>query len=75
LYLSKCLNNGSLYSLEEKNQYIEVECNMLRNMVVNLNKDMHSTTSTKKKIVNSSHANLKEEEIVHQLKDEMDIGH
>jgi hypothetical protein len=45
-------------------------------MVVNLNKDMHSTTSTKKKkIVNSSHPNLKEEEIVRQLKDEMDIGH
>lgn len=51
----------------------EVECNMLRNLVVNLHKDTPSTASNNRATDNSVHTGLKEDEIVHQVKDPMEI--
>jgi hypothetical protein len=63
---------GVLVQQKQKISTLKAECNMLWNMVINISKDMHSTASDKKTSVNSAHADLKEEETVCQLKDEMD---
>jgi hypothetical protein len=47
---------------------------MLRNIVVNLNKDSHATTSNQIMLINLVQSNFKEEERMHQMKDDMDIG-
>jgi len=46
---------------------------MLRNMVINLGKDSYSKTSNKRISINYVQEHLKEEEILHQLKDNMEI--
>jgi len=42
--------------------------------VVNLSKDSHSTSSNHKMSTNSTQSKFKEEETMHQLKDDMNIG-
>jgi hypothetical protein len=52
---------------------LEAECNMLRNIALNLHKDSLSTASNNKTSTNSTHVEVQEEEIMHQIKDPMDI--
>jgi hypothetical protein len=46
---------------------------MLHNLALNLHKDSLSLTSNNKDPTNSAQVELKEEEMVHQLKEPMDI--
>jgi hypothetical protein len=52
---------------------LEVECNMLRNMVINLSKGDQSRDLNKVKLVNSNCEGMKEEETMHQLHEDMEI--
>lgn len=47
---------------------------MLRNMVGNLSKVSHSTASNYRMSVNSAQEDLKEEDTVHQMMENMDLG-
>jgi hypothetical protein len=47
---------------------------MLRNMVSNLSKGSHSIASNHRMSVNSIQEGLKEEDIVHQMMEDMDLG-
>jgi hypothetical protein len=52
---------------------LEVECNMLRNLALNLRRDSLSSASNDKDPTIPSHAKQKDEDMVHQLKEPMDI--
>lgn len=58
---------------KQKLDILEAECSMLWNLALNLQKDSLSSTSNNKVSINSTRAELKEEETVHQLKEPMDI--
>jgi len=53
---------------------LEVECNMLRNMVINLSKDSNFITSNHMMSTNYIQANLKEEDTIHERMEDMDLG-
>jgi hypothetical protein len=55
-------------------QILEAECSMLRNMVCNLNKGFHLATSNYRISMNSAPDDPKEEETVHQMIEDMDLG-
>jgi hypothetical protein len=55
-------------------QVLEVECSMLRNMVCNLSKGSHSAASNYRMSVNLTPDDLKEEETIHQMIEDMDLG-
>jgi peptidoglycan hydrolase CwlO-like protein len=69
--------NASVMSLlvqqKKKLDVLEAECNMLRNLVLNLHKDSLSTTSNHQISINSAREDPKEEETVHQSKEAMDV--
>jgi hypothetical protein len=52
---------------------MEIECNMLRNLAVNLIKDPHSSASNNMMFFNFVQADFNEEETIHQIKYAMDI--
>jgi hypothetical protein len=52
---------------------LEAQCNMLWNLALNLCKDSFSFASNNKDQANFAQVELKEEEMVHQLKEPMDI--
>jgi len=52
---------------------LEDECNMVRNLALNLHKQSHSATSNNQAYDNSMKMNYKEEEIVHQLNEPMNL--
>lgn len=55
-------------------QVLEAECSMLRNMVCNLNKGSQSAAFNFKMSVNSVPDDPKEEETIHQILEDMDLG-
>lgn len=57
----------------QKIDVLEAESSMLRNVVINLAKDFQSTASNQRISINSVQEDLKEEETIHQLKDDMEI--
>jgi hypothetical protein len=64
-------------TLVQHKQRIDVlgaECFMLRNMVNNLSKGSHSAASNHRMLVNSVQEGLKEEDIVHQMTEDMVLG-
>jgi hypothetical protein len=65
---------STLVQLKHQISTLEVECNMIRNLVVNLCKDAQSGASNQRLSINSGHGELKEEDIVHQLIEDMEIG-
>jgi len=64
---------GTLVQLKRKISILEAECNMLRNMVLNLTKGKHSRASNQVQSVNSNCEGWKEEETVHQLPEANEI--
>jgi hypothetical protein len=65
---------NTLVRQKQKIDVLEVECNMLRNMVINLTKDSHSVASNHKMSTNSIQVDLKEEHTVHHMMEDMDLG-
>jgi hypothetical protein len=57
---------------KQKIDVLEAECNMLRNMVINLSKDSHFAASNHRMSTNFVQADLKEEDTIHQMME--DIG-
>jgi len=55
----------TLVQLNHKISTLEVECNMIRNLVLNLCKDVEYGASNQRLFVNPCHGELKEEDIVH----------
>jgi hypothetical protein len=50
-----------------------VECIFLRNMVTNMSKGAHSSTSNQILFMNSTHGDLKERDTMHQLVENMEF--
>jgi len=65
---------GTLVQLKQKISILEVECDVIRNLVVNLCKDAQSRASSYRLSTNSGHGVPKEEDIVHGLLGNMEIG-
>jgi hypothetical protein len=65
---------GTLVQLKQEIENIEAECVMLRNLVVHLRKDAYSRASNQRVLVNYGQEALKEEDIVHRLFEDMEIG-
>jgi hypothetical protein len=68
----QCISHNAMVMntlVQQKQQIdvLEVECSMLRNMVYNLSKGSHSTTSNLKMSMNSVQKGLKEEDGIHQM--------
>jgi hypothetical protein len=63
-------------TLQQKQQIatLEAECSLFRNMVVNLRKDAQLGASNQRMSMSSRRGELKEEDIVHQLIKDMEIG-
>ena len=61
-------------SIQQKKQIatLEIECNMLRHPNVNLHKETQEGASNQQVFMNSSEGELKEENIVHQLIENME---
>jgi hypothetical protein len=55
-------------------QVLEAECSMLRNMVCNLNKGSQSVASNFRMSMNYVPDEPKEEETIHQMLEDMDLG-
>jgi hypothetical protein len=53
---------------------LEVECSILTNMVSNLDKGSHFAASNHTVLVNSVQEDFEEEDIVHQIMEDMDLG-
>lgn len=62
---------NTLVQQKQKIDELEVECNMLRNMIINLSKDSHSAASNHRMPTNSLQADPKEEDTVHQMLKDM----
>ena len=58
---------GTLVQQKHQMAILEVECNMLQTMVINMRKGDHSGASNQVKFVNSNCGKLNEEETMHQL--------
>jgi hypothetical protein len=59
---------------KQQNKFLEENFSILTNMVNNLSKGSHSTTSNHRLSMNSIQEDLKEEYIVHQMKEDMDLS-
>lgn len=73
----QCISQNALVMdtlVQWKRQVLEAECSMLRNMVCNLGKGSHSVASNYRMSVNSTQEDLKEEDAVHQMMKDMDLG-
>jgi len=62
-----------LFQQRQKLDVLEVECNILRILAINLNKEAQSTTSNNMMSINSTQVEFRGEETIHQMKDAMDI--
>jgi len=49
-----------LVQQRQKLDVLEAKCSMLKNLVINLNKDSHSTTSNHRMSINSAHVGYEE---------------
>jgi len=58
---------STLVQLKHQITILEVECDMIRNLVVKMCKDAQYGASNKRLFVNSGHREPKEEDIVHKL--------
>lgn len=64
---------GTLDHQKQQIVVLEAECNLLRNMVLNLSKGAQSGASNQRMSVNSAPRELKEEDNVHQLAEDIEI--
>jgi hypothetical protein len=58
---------------KQKIDVLEIECNTLRNMIIDLSKDSHSAASSHRMSTNSVQADF-EEDTAHQMMEDMDLG-
>jgi hypothetical protein len=65
---------NTLVQHKQQINVLEVECSMLRNMVSNISKGSHYVASNHKMWTNSVQVDFKEEDIAHQLMEDMDLG-
>jgi len=64
----------TLVQHNKKINVLEVECSILINMVSNLGKGSHFVASNHIVLVNSTQEYFEEEDIVHQIMEDMDLG-
>lgn len=64
---------NSVVQQKQKVDELEAEWRLLRNMVINLSKDMQSAASNQRISINSGQAELKEEDTVYQMLEDMDL--
>jgi hypothetical protein len=62
-----------MFQHKHKIDVFEAKCSMLRNMVHNLSKGSHSISSNHIMSVDSVQEDLKEEDSVHQMMEDMDL--
>jgi hypothetical protein len=74
MYLSECFGHGYPSSIEATNPSVGSRVLHVRNMVCNLSKGSHSTASNYRMSVNLAQEDLKEEDTVHQMMEDMDLG-
>lgn len=65
---------NTLDQQKQQIQVLEAECSILRNTVYNLSKGSHLVASNYRMLVNSAQENLKKEDTVHQMMEDMDLG-
>ena len=65
---------GSLVQLKKKIVVLNVECGMLRNIIVHLSKDDYVVASNQRVSIHLGHREPKEEDTMHQLFQDMEIG-
>jgi hypothetical protein len=65
---------ATLLQQKRQIQVLEAKCSMLRNMVCNLNKSSQSAACNFRMSVKSVPDEPKEEETVHQMLEDMDMG-
>lgn len=65
---------ATLLQQKRQIQVLKAKCSMLRNMVCNLNKSSQSAASNFRMSVKSVPDEPKEEETVHQMLEDMDMG-
>jgi hypothetical protein len=65
---------NTLVQQKQQIDTLEAECNMLRNMVLNLSKGSQFVASNHRMSTNSIQVEFKEEDIVHQMIKDMDLG-
>ena len=64
---------NALIQQKKKVDEWEVECRMLKNLVINIIKDSQSTTLNKIMSINYEYDDLREEDIVYQILESMDL--
>lgn len=65
---------NTLDQQKQQIQVLEAECSILRNTVNNLSKGSHLVASNYRMLVNSAQEDLKKEDTVHQMMEDMDLG-